>query len=86
VRLWSRAGHRTPTLLVTVDGRDVADAYRLLADRGVNAPAGSFYAIETSRWLGLGDAGGLRAGLAPYSDADDVERLLTGLRKFLAIR
>jgi cysteine desulfurase family protein (TIGR01976 family) len=86
VRLWSRAGHRTPTLLVTVDGRDAADAYRLLADRGVNAPAGSFYAIETSRWLGLGDAGGLRAGLAPYSDADDVERLVTGLREFLAIR
>jgi cysteine desulfurase family protein (TIGR01976 family) len=86
VRLWSRAGHRTPTLLVTVDGRDVADAYRLLADRGVNAPAGSFYAIETSRWLGLGDAGGLRAGLAPYSDADDVERQVTGLREFLAIR
>jgi cysteine desulfurase family protein (TIGR01976 family) len=86
VRLWSRAGHRTPTLLLTFDGRDAADAYRLLADRGVNAPAGSFYAIETSRWLGLGDAGGLRAGLAPYSDADDVERLLTGLREFLAIR
>jgi cysteine desulfurase family protein (TIGR01976 family) len=86
VRLWSRAGHRTPTLLVTFDGRDAADAYRLLADRGVNAPAGSFYAIETSRWLGLGDAGGLRAGLAPYSDRDDVERLLTGLREFLAIR
>jgi cysteine desulfurase family protein (TIGR01976 family) len=86
VRLWSRAGHRTPTLLVTFDGRDAADAYRLLAERGVNAPAGSFYAIETSRWLGLGDAGGLRAGLAPYSDRDDVERLLTGLREFLAIR
>jgi cysteine desulfurase family protein (TIGR01976 family) len=86
VRLWSRAGHRTPTLLLTFDGRDAADAYRLLADRGVNAPAGSFYAIETSRWLGLGDAGGLRAGLAPYSDRDDVERLLTGLREFLAIR
>jgi cysteine desulfurase family protein (TIGR01976 family) len=86
VRLWSRAGHRTPTLLLTFDGRDAADAYRLLADRGVNAPAGSFYAIETSRWLGLGDAGGLRAGLAPYSDADDVERLVTGLREFLAIR
>jgi cysteine desulfurase family protein (TIGR01976 family) len=86
VRLWSRAGHRTPTLLLTFDGRDAAYAYRLLAERGVNAPAGSFYAIETSRWLGLGDAGGLRAGLAPYSDADDVERLLTGLREFLAIR
>ncbi|WP_346620545.1 cysteine desulfurase-like protein [Blastococcus montanus] len=84
VRLWSRAAHRTPTLLLTVDGRDPADAYRFLADRGVNAPAGHFYAIEASRWLGLGDTGGLRAGLAPYSDADDVDRLVTGLREWLA--
>ncbi|GAA3182612.1 cysteine desulfurase-like protein [Blastococcus jejuensis] len=84
VTLWSRAAHRTPTLLLTFDGRDAADAYRFLAQRGVNAPAGSFYAIEASRWLGLGDTGGLRAGLAPYSDADDVERLVTGLREWLA--
>jgi selenocysteine lyase/cysteine desulfurase len=84
VTLWSRAASRTPTLLLTFDGRDAADAHRFLAERGVNAPAGSFYALETSRWLGLGDAGGLRVGLAPYSDADDVERLVTGLRVWLA--
>jgi cysteine desulfurase family protein (TIGR01976 family) len=86
VRLWSRAAHRTPTLLLTFDGRDAADAHRFLAERGVNAPAGSFYAIEASRWLGLGDAGGLRAGLAPYSDRDDADRLLAGLRELLAVR
>ena len=86
VRLWSRAAFRTPTVLVTFDGRDAADAYRFLAERGVNAPAGSFYAIEASRWLGLGDTGGLRIGLAPYSDRDDVDRLLAGLREFLAVR
>jgi cysteine desulfurase family protein (TIGR01976 family) len=86
VRLRSRAAHRTPTLLLTFDGRDAADAYRFLAERGVNAPAGSFYAIEASRWLGLGDTGGLRVGLAPYTDADDVERLLAGLREWLAVR
>jgi cysteine desulfurase family protein (TIGR01976 family) len=83
-RLWSRAAHRTPTLLLTFDDREAAAAYRFLAERGVNAPAGSFYAIEASRWLGLGDAGGLRVGLAPYSDRDDVERLLAGLHAFLA--
>ena len=83
VRLWSRAAERTPTLLLTFDGRDAADAYRFLAGRGVNAPAGSFYAIEASRWLGLGDTGGLRVGLAPYSDTDDVDRLVTGLREWL---
>ncbi len=41
-------------------------------------------AIEASRWLGLGDTGGLRVGLAPYSDKDDVDRLLAGLREFLS--
>ena len=84
--LWSRAAHRTPTLLLTLDGHEAADAYRFLAERGVNAPAGSFYALEPSRWLGLGDSGGLRVGLAPHSDRDDVERLLTGLREWLAVR
>jgi hypothetical protein len=78
VRVWSRARHRTPTLLMTFDGRDAADAYRFLATRGVNAPPGNFYAIEASRWLGLGDAGGLRVGLSPYSDDGDVDRLLAG--------
>jgi selenocysteine lyase/cysteine desulfurase len=85
VRIRSRAATRTPTLLVTFDDRDAADAYRFLADRGVNAPAGSFYAIEASRWLGLGDTGGLRVGLAPYNDQDDVDRLLAGLREFLSV-
>ena len=84
VTVWSRAARRTPTLLLTFDGRDAADAYRFLAERGVNAPAGSFYAIEASRHLGLGDTGGLRVGLAPYNDDEDVDRLLTGLRAWLA--
>ena len=83
VTVRSRAQRRTPTLLLTFDGRDAADAYRFLAERGVNAPAGSFYAIEASRWLGLGDTGGLRIGLAPYNDDADVDRLLAGLREFL---
>jgi selenocysteine lyase/cysteine desulfurase len=40
--------------------------------------------VEASRWLGLGDTGGLRVGLAPYSNTADVDRLLTGLEEFLA--
>jgi cysteine desulfurase family protein (TIGR01976 family) len=84
VTVWSRAKRRTPTLLITVEGRDAADAYRFLAERGVNAPAGSFYALEASRWLGLGDTGGLRVGLAPYNDDADVDRLLSGLVAFTA--
>jgi selenocysteine lyase/cysteine desulfurase len=83
VTLHSRAAHRTATLLATFDGRDAADAYEFLARAGVNAPAGSFYAIEPSRHLGLGDDGGLRAGIAPYTDEADVDRLVAGLEAFL---
>jgi selenocysteine lyase/cysteine desulfurase len=83
VHVYSRAPHRTPTLLLTIAGYDTVDAYRYLAENKVHAPSGSFYAIETSRHLGLGDAGGLRVGLAPYSEADDVERLLSALTKFV---
>jgi cysteine desulfurase family protein (TIGR01976 family) len=82
VVLHSRARLRTPTLLLTFADREPGDAYRFLATLDVNAPAGAFYAIETSRWLGLGDAGGLRIGLAPYSTEDDADRLLDGLTRF----
>lgn len=70
---------RTPTELFSVDGVAAGDVYRGLAARGVNAPAGSFYAIEAAEWAGLGAAGAVRAGLAPYTNADDVDRLLAGV-------
>ncbi len=83
VRLQSKARQRTPTLLLTFEGRPAQEAYEFLAELGVNAPAGSFYAIEPSRWLGLGDEGGLRVGLAPYTNQADVDRLLDGLAAFV---
>jgi cysteine desulfurase family protein (TIGR01976 family) len=83
VRIHSRAADRTPTLLLTFEDHGTTDAYRFLAERRVHAPSGSFYAVEASRHLGLGDTGGLRIGLAPYNNADDVDRLLTGLSEFL---
>ncbi|ANJ06134.1 cysteine desulfurase-like protein [Streptomyces parvulus] len=79
VTVHSRAARRTPTLLFTVAGLSPAEVYRRLAERGVDAPAGTFYALEAARHLGLGDEGGVRVGLAPYTSADDVDRLLTAL-------
>jgi selenocysteine lyase/cysteine desulfurase len=78
----SRAARRTPTLLVTFEGESSSEISAHLAGLGVNAPAGSFYAYEPSRHLGLGDAGGVRIGLAPYSNDDDVDRLVAGLRSY----
>ncbi|WP_327715540.1 cysteine desulfurase-like protein [Streptomyces sp. NBC_00490] len=84
ITIHSRAADRTPTLLLTFEHHATTDAYGFLAERGIQAPSGSFYAIETSRHLGLGDTGGLRVGLAPYNDSEDVDRLLAGLGEFLA--
>jgi cysteine desulfurase family protein (TIGR01976 family) len=81
VVIYSRAAHRTPTLLLTVDGHSPDDVYVHLATLGVNAPASSFYAIEPSRALGLGTAGGVRLGLAPYTDDSDVDRVLAGIEE-----
>ena len=84
IRLYSNAKHRTPTETFTIDGYASADISAHLASRGVNAPASNFYALEVSRWLGLGDAGGVRVGLAPYSNDEDVDRLIAGLRDLTA--
>src|SRR5262249_50392530 len=51
----SRAARRTPLVLFMVEGWSPAEVYRELGRAGVNAPAGSFYAVECARWLGLGD-------------------------------
>ena len=83
VSLRSGAPDRTPTLLATFEGRDPQDVRAHLAQRDVAAPAGHFYAIELSRALGLGETGGVRIGLAPYTDDSDVDRLLEGLRELV---
>ncbi|ANH37886.1 Cysteine desulfurase [Nocardioides dokdonensis FR1436] len=79
VRVHGSPARRTPTVLLGVDGHDPAAVQQHLVDRDVLAPAGSFYALEASRHAGLGDAGGVRVGLSPYSTAAEVDRLLTGL-------
>ena len=80
IRLYCHAPHRTPTELFSIDGVDSGQVYVTLSALGVNAPASSFYAIEAADWIGLGDPGAARVGLAPYTSHDDVDRLIAGLR------
>ncbi len=79
VSLYGRARHRTPTLLFSINGVSSAEVSERLAALNVNAPAGNFYALEASRRLGLGEEGAVRAGLAPYSNQEDVDRLVEGV-------
>jgi cysteine desulfurase family protein (TIGR01976 family) len=84
VTLLGSAARRTPTALFSVAGRTPQEVYERLALEGVNAPGGNFYALEASRWLGLGDDGAVRAGLAPYTDFSDIDRLLAGVAACIA--
>ncbi|MFG2520899.1 cysteine desulfurase-like protein [Streptomyces sp. NPDC048527] len=84
ITVHSKAADRTPTLLMTIEGREARDAQVHLAALDVLAPAGSFYAYETFAAMKL-ESPALRVGLAPYNSADDVDRLLKGLSSFLLL-
>ena len=84
VTMYGHAKHRTPTIYFSFAGHDSVGIYKAMALKSVTLPASNFYALEVSRKLGLGDAGALRAGLAPYSTKDDVDRLIAGLKELIA--
>jgi cysteine desulfurase family protein (TIGR01976 family) len=71
---------RTPTVSFTV--RDVASTTvaRELAARGTFASHGDFYAATVVERLGLSEEGLIRAGCACYTTAEEVARLVEGVR------
>ena len=85
VRLYGAPARRTPTAFFSLEGHSGRQVHEHLAGLDVNVPASNFYAIEASRWLGLGDAGALRAGLAAYSNDGEIDRLLDGLRQLTGV-
>jgi cysteine desulfurase family protein (TIGR01976 family) len=84
VVLYGHAAVRTPTLLFSITDMSPQAVTAALAGQRINAPSGNFYAIEPSRRLGLGDAGAVRIGIAPYTDQSDVDRLITAVEKLAA--
>ncbi|MGH8266931.1 MAG: cysteine desulfurase-like protein [Steroidobacteraceae bacterium] len=71
---------RTATLSFAVAGRDSQGVAAALADRGVFVSHGDFYATTAVRVLGHEHDGLVRAGCAAYTTAQEVERLLEGVR------
>jgi cysteine desulfurase family protein (TIGR01976 family) len=61
------------------------DAATFLGDRGIFTWDGNFYALNLTERLGVEQHGGvLRVGLVHYNTTGEVDRLLSGLRDFLA--
>ncbi len=70
-----------PTRWFTVAGVEPEGVARRLAQQQISVWSGTNYAWEIAHWLGLGDAGAVRAGLVHYNDATDVDRFLDALAR-----
>ncbi len=72
---------RTATLSFTLAGQTPEAIATALAARGVFVSHGDFYATTVARVYGREQEGFVRAGCAAYTTADEVERLLEGVRE-----
>jgi cysteine desulfurase family protein (TIGR01976 family) len=68
---------RTPTVSFTVDGLDCDDVSRKLAERGLFASSGDFYATTVCERFGIASL--LRVGCACYTTEHEVQRLLAAV-------
>jgi cysteine desulfurase family protein (TIGR01976 family) len=76
---------RTPTAAFTVAGYTPEAVATRLGEQGIFVWNGDFYATTVCERLGLASQGGLvRAGLAPYNTATEVERLLAAVAGLLS--
>jgi selenocysteine lyase/cysteine desulfurase len=71
---------RTATLSFTLAGHTPEAIALALAQRGVFVSHGDFYATTVARIYGREQEGFVRAGCAAYTTAEEVERLLEGVR------
>jgi cysteine desulfurase family protein (TIGR01976 family) len=80
-----RVAERTPTFAIRIgDEAPVATATRL-AERGIYAWDGDYYALEVMERLGLQVSGGaIRIGFCHYNTAEEVDRVLDALKEISA--
>jgi cysteine desulfurase family protein (TIGR01976 family) len=71
---------RTPTIAFTLDGMSSTEVAKKLAEKGIFASHGDFYALTVVERLGQGEQGVVRAGCACYTTSEEIDRLLNVLR------
>jgi cysteine desulfurase family protein (TIGR01976 family) len=72
---------RTPTLSFSLAQRQARAVAEALSDLGLFVSHGDFYATTVARILGREKDGMVRAGCAAYTTAEEVERLVDGVRR-----
>lgn len=71
---------RTPTIAFTVKEFNAKIVTEKLATHGVFTSHGDFYASTVVEKFGLENQGLVRAGIACYTNSDDIERLIEGVK------
>jgi cysteine desulfurase family protein (TIGR01976 family) len=71
---------RTPTVSITIEGKNSADVAKFLGTKGIFTWHGHFYAIELTEKLGVEISGGLlRIGLVHYNNVEEINQYLSVL-------
>ena len=88
VKIWgvtdpSMKEHRAPTISFTHHSMTAEEIGEELAEHGIFAWAGNFYALELSETLGLEPEGALRVGILHYNTSEEVDRFLDVLSDIL---
>jgi selenocysteine lyase/cysteine desulfurase len=72
---------RTPTISFVVKDVPSTDVARRLAERGLFASHGDFYAQTVIERLGLAPEGLVRVGCACYTSDEEIERLIEAVQE-----
>jgi selenocysteine lyase/cysteine desulfurase len=70
----------------TVRGHSTDDVARHLVSHGIYASSGDFYAQTVAERLERGADGFVRAGAACYTTAEEVDRLIVGVKEITTRR
>jgi len=80
VSILGSAARRTPTMSITVDGKHPREVNEYLAERGICAWDGDYYATELFNAIGVNAEGGaVRIGLLHYNTVSEVDFVLDAL-------
>ena len=75
--------HRAPTVSFTHPSMTAEKIGEALAEQGIFAWAGNFYALELSEALGLEPEGALRVGILHYNTTEEIDRFVDELSGIL---
>ena len=76
---------RAPTLSFTINGKTAKEVCAHLAERAICTWDGHFYAIRPMEVMGLLERGGVtRIGVSLYTTAEEIDRLVDEVRRFVA--